>query len=94
MADIKFNRLGQCSVMRVNVVITKEFRVRLWIALKLIALATFVLGCGLEVTKIEKTAEPHPFKQRENSKIFETEYFYCETCDLHKANPIHIAENI
>ncbi len=34
--------------------------------------------------------EPHPFQQGA-SKEWETEYFYCEICGLHKKNPIHNA---
>jgi hypothetical protein len=51
MADIKLRQLGEDSIIKVKVVITKEFKLRLWIALKLIALASFVLGCGIEVNQ-------------------------------------------
>lgn len=50
MAIAKLNKFNN-STLAVDVEITKQFKLRIFIALKLIALAAFVLGCGIEVNK-------------------------------------------
>lgn len=37
------------ATLEIEVVVAREFRVRMWIALRLIALAARVLRCGIEV---------------------------------------------
>lgn len=46
---IGINRLSHDVVMSVTVAMTRQFRLRVWLALKLIRLATWILGCGLKV---------------------------------------------
>lgn len=39
----------KCSTMKVTVYITKEFKIRLWIAAKLFRLAAGILGCKTDI---------------------------------------------
>jgi len=45
----KFDK--KTSALVINVKLSKQFRVRIWIALKLIYLASLILGCAIEVNE-------------------------------------------
>jgi hypothetical protein len=51
MNDIKIKKLKEDTVLKVRIIVTKEFRLRMWLALKLMRLSSFILGCGIEVEK-------------------------------------------
>ena len=51
-ADIKVKHLDEKYVMKVNIKITKQFKVRMWIATQLIYLAGKILKCGIEINEI------------------------------------------
>ena len=46
-------KLSSDSTMTVELAISKEFRIRLAIATKLIELSAWVLGCGSEVLRVD-----------------------------------------
>lgn len=48
-AHVDIRRLNQNVTMTVTLTETREWRVRRWLALGLIRLATTVLGCRLEI---------------------------------------------
>jgi len=52
--NIEMNRLSKNFTLSVTMVLTRQFRVRIAIALFLIKLAAEILGCGIE---IEQEAE-------------------------------------
>lgn len=45
----KMRKAPEGLVLTVRIVETPEFKIRKWVAVRLIALAALVLGCGLEV---------------------------------------------
>ena len=49
--DYELRKLDESSILTVNVKVTKEIRFRMWLALKLIKLATRILGCNIVVKK-------------------------------------------
>lgn len=53
MADLRatarLNKFPPNATLHVTIVSTQEFRLRIWIAKRLICLAAWVLGCGIEV---------------------------------------------
>jgi len=50
-AGIKLGRFNQNVTMKVDLMLTREFRVRACLATRLIWLAAWILGCELEVNK-------------------------------------------
>lgn len=46
---VQVNKLSADMVMHITIVESREFRIRKAIALWLLKMATWVLGCGLEV---------------------------------------------
>ena len=51
--DLRIRRLNQNAVMNITLHYTREWRVRQWVALRLIALAARVLGCGVDIRASE-----------------------------------------
>ena len=51
-------KVKDCSDMNLTVVITHRLMLRLWVAMKLITLATWVMGCGLTV-ELNEELETH-----------------------------------
>jgi hypothetical protein len=52
MVDIKMRKIPNSVTLKVKVSATKEMRVRMWFATKLIVLAATVLGCNIEFEEI------------------------------------------
>jgi hypothetical protein len=46
---IVMNKLSHDVTLEFTVKLSKEFRIRYWMAVNLIKLATIILGCGLEI---------------------------------------------
>ena len=55
MSVYKLNKLTHDVKMTITFKLSKEFKIRRWIAVNLIRLATLVLGCGLEVVDNDNT---------------------------------------
>jgi hypothetical protein len=51
MAAINYKVKKLNTDITLKVQITTEYKIRKWIAMKLIQLAVFVLGCGLEIVE-------------------------------------------
>ncbi len=47
-AVVKLRKLGSGSTMKVRVIVTKEFKIRVWIALRLIRLSAYILNCAVD----------------------------------------------
>jgi hypothetical protein len=61
MADqtLRISRLNKESTLTVTIKVTKGFRVRVWLAVRLISLSARVLGCGFAV-KHSRGDKIHP----------------------------------
>lgn len=46
----RLRKFPSSTKLHVTVVATREFRLRVWIAKRLIRLAAWAMGCGIEVT--------------------------------------------
>jgi len=58
-ADFNLKKLNKTHSIAVTVVITKEFKIRWFIATKLIALAGWILSCGVDVREHKKNKFDH-----------------------------------
>jgi len=50
-SNLNVRKLSKDTTLTVMVKVTKEFRLRMWIGLKLMALASWVIGCNFKVDK-------------------------------------------
>ena len=50
---MELRKLNQDYTMTANLVLTREFRLRMWLAVRLIWLAAWVLDCDVEVNALE-----------------------------------------
>ena len=49
VSDYYLKKLSKDTTLKIRMNLTKEFRLRRWIFMKLVVLAAWVLGCGLQV---------------------------------------------
>lgn len=49
VSTIPIRRLDKKSTLTVRIQVTREFRVRAWLAARLITLAARILGCGVDI---------------------------------------------
>lgn len=47
--NVKMRKLNHSVTMNVHVIVTREYKIRRWIALNLIAAACLILGCGIKI---------------------------------------------
>ena len=47
--NYSINKLTHEATLKVTLHLTREFYIRKWIAIKLIKLATLILGCGIQI---------------------------------------------
>lgn len=51
---VNLKKFNKDTTLTVTLKITKQFKLRILVALKLIHIATWVLGCGLKIKQIKK----------------------------------------
>lgn len=67
-ANLELRRLSNKTTLHIKFRLTKEFKIRTWIAAQLLKLTALILGCGIEFEDPEYSDDPTAAMRESNGR--------------------------